>query len=70
MVSVSVSITHLEDCFFPSVSTTYFQFLSPFSVVKIPSSVAEALTYPRWKASLYEEMSGLGKNNMWTLPDY
>ncbi|RVW37423.1 Retrovirus-related Pol polyprotein from transposon RE1 [Vitis vinifera] len=42
-------------------------FVNQLSTVAIPNSVQEALTDPRWKAAMNEEMKSLQKNETWEL---
>ncbi|RVW59877.1 Retrovirus-related Pol polyprotein from transposon TNT 1-94 [Vitis vinifera] len=42
-------------------------FVNQLSIVVIPNSVQEALTDPRWKAAMNEEMKSLQKNETWEL---
>ncbi|KAL2525660.1 Retrovirus-related Pol polyprotein from transposon TNT 1-94 [Abeliophyllum distichum] len=44
-------------------------FVNQLSIVSIPNSVQEALTDPRWKAAINEEMASLQKNQTWELVD-
>ena len=44
-------------------------FVNQLSTVSIPNSVQEALTDPRWKAAMKEEMKSLQKNETWDLVD-
>ena len=40
-------------------------FANQLFTVSIPKSVQEALTDPRWKAAMNEEMKSLQKNETW-----
>ena len=42
-------------------------FVNQLSTVSIPNSVQEALTNPRWKAAMNEEIKSLQKNETWEL---
>ncbi|RVW60836.1 Retrovirus-related Pol polyprotein from transposon TNT 1-94 [Vitis vinifera] len=42
-------------------------FVNQLSTIAIPNSVQEALTDPRWKAAMNEEMKSLQKNETWEL---
>ncbi|XP_035547289.1 uncharacterized mitochondrial protein AtMg00820-like [Juglans regia] len=44
-------------------------FVNQLSTVSIPNSVQEALTDPRWKAVMNEEVESLLKNETWELVD-
>ena len=41
--------------------------VNQLSIVAIPNSVQEALTDPRWKTAMNEEMKSLQKNETWEL---
>lgn len=49
------------------LSKTNQSFVNQLSNVSIPESVQEALTDPRWKASMNEEMISLQKTKTWDL---
>ena len=51
------------------LSKTNQSFVNQLSTVSIPNSVQEALTDPRWKAAMNDEMSSLQKNQTWELMD-
>jgi hypothetical protein len=44
-------------------------FVNQLSTVFIPNSVQEALTDPRWRAAINEEMKSLQENKTWELVD-
>lgn len=51
------------------LSQTNQSFVNQLSTISIPNSVQEALTDPRWKAAMNEEMDSLQKNQTWELVD-
>lgn len=51
------------------LSESNMSFVNQLSAVSIPNSVQEALSDPRWKEAMNEEMKSLEKNETWELVD-
>jgi hypothetical protein len=58
-ISDFVSYQHL--------SPSYHSFVSKLSSVSIPKNLQEALSDPKWREAMQEEMKALHKNNTWDL---
>ena len=49
------------------LSPNYKAYISKISSVSIPNHVQDALTDPKWKSAMIEEMKALHKNHTWEL---
>ena len=49
------------------LSPGYSVFVSSLSFVSLPHSVPDALSHPRWRDAMVEEMSALHSNGTWDL---
>ena len=52
-----------------ALSPSYRVFLSSLDFVSIPRNVTEALSKPKWKTTMQEEMKALIKNQTWEIVD-
>ncbi|KAJ0967173.1 hypothetical protein J5N97_024090 [Dioscorea zingiberensis] len=55
---------------YQNLSESNRSYVNQLSTVAIPNSVQEALTDPRWKAAMNEEMNALQKQQTWELVDF
>jgi hypothetical protein len=64
------SCTHHPVCNFVSyqhLSSPYRSFVSKLSSVSVPRNLQEALSDPKWRTAMHEEMEALHKNKNWDL---
>lgn len=52
-----------------NLSNSYQAFVSKLDQIQIPNSVEEALKVPEWRATTYEEIRALEKNETWDITE-